>query len=46
VSEELCDLCGLRVPFGDLGEYDEKTGVYACEECVAAESPAEVSRGN
>jgi hypothetical protein len=41
-----CDICGSAVTPDDLGEYDEKTGVYACEECVAAESPAEVSRGN
>jgi ribosome-binding protein aMBF1 (putative translation factor) len=31
-----CDLCGARCDPSDLGTYDERTGIYACEECVGS----------
>lgn len=32
-----CDICGANCGPEDMGEYDEKTGIYACSACVEAE---------
>jgi hypothetical protein len=55
MSTKHCDLCLAVISPDDLGEYDEKTGIYACWSCVDNElriarderrEPALLTRGD